>query len=94
MPRLNFLDSAKRDIAAIAAYIEDESGDRRVADKVAEDLVIHCRRIASLESTMGRPREELRQGNLRDQLIVIHVMRATRDIEAYFTAHPDDEIDK
>jgi toxin ParE1/3/4 len=113
MPRLHFLDSAKRDIAEIAAYIQDESGDRRAADVVAEKLIAHCRRVALLGSMIGRPRDELRQGmrsfvsgnfivffryvglgtNPRERLIVVHVMRAARDIGAHFSDHTDDEID-
>ena len=60
MPRLVFLDSAKRDLADIASYIERESMDRERAEAFIDKLVSHCQRLASRTVAMGRARPELR----------------------------------
>lgn len=60
MPRLVFLDSARRDLADIAAYIERESQDRERALEFVDKLVAHCEKLASLSTMMGRARPELR----------------------------------
>ena len=60
MPRLVFLDSAKRDLAGIAAYIERESKDRERAEAFIGKLITHCEKLASRSIAMGRLRPELR----------------------------------
>ncbi len=60
MPRLVFLDSAKRDLAEIAAYVERESLDRERSIEFVDKLVAHCEKLASLSAMMGRARPELR----------------------------------
>ena len=60
VPRLVFLDSAKRDLADIAARIERESMSRATAETFIDKLTAYCQRLASLSSLMGRARPELR----------------------------------
>lgn len=59
MPHLVFRAAARRDLAAIAAYIEDESKSRAVADAFITKLLDYCDHIAQLPFTMGRVRSEL-----------------------------------
>lgn len=54
MPRLLFRAAARRDLAAIAAYLEDESESRAVADAFIEKLVHYCEHLAELPVAMGR----------------------------------------
>ena len=60
MPRLVIVDSAKRDLAEIAAYIEQKSRDRDTALAFIDKLLVHCQGLASLSVAMGRARPELR----------------------------------
>jgi toxin ParE1/3/4 len=60
VPRLVFLDSARRDLAEIAAFIERESMDRARADDFIDKIIAHCQKLASRTAAMGRARPELR----------------------------------
>ena len=60
MPRLIFLDSAKRDLADIAARIERDSMSRATADAFVDKLIAYCQRHAARPNLMGRARPELR----------------------------------
>jgi toxin ParE1/3/4 len=59
VPRLAYRATAQRDIADIAAYIEQESQDRLVAEDFIERLTAYCERLAGLPGLLGRPRPEL-----------------------------------
>jgi len=48
-----------RHLAAIAEYIETESGSRTTADRFIDSLINYCERLASLPGLMGSPRPEL-----------------------------------
>ena len=60
MPRLVFLDRAKRDLAEIAARIERDSMSRATADAFIDKLIAYCQRLAALPNLMGGARPELR----------------------------------
>ena len=60
MPRLVFLDGAKRDLADIAERIERASMNRATADAFVERLIAYCQRLAARPVLMGRARPELR----------------------------------
>jgi plasmid stabilization system protein ParE len=52
------LSAARRDIAAIAAYIAQESANRAVAEDFIEKLTAYCERVAAMPGLMGRARPE------------------------------------
>ena len=60
MPRLVILDSAKRDLADIAARIERDSMNRETADAFVDKLLAYFQRLAAYQTQMGRARPELR----------------------------------
>lgn len=63
MRRLRILDSARRDIAEIYAYVEQRSGNASVAERFARQIKQineQCRQLARLPGTLGRARPELR----------------------------------
>lgn len=62
MPRLQYRAAARRDIAEIAAYIEQESQSRAAADTFVQGITAHCEHLATLSSMIGRQRPELRPG--------------------------------
>jgi toxin ParE1/3/4 len=62
VPRLQYRAAARRDIAEIAAYIEQESQSRAAADAFVQSITAHCEHLATLSSMIGRPRPELRPG--------------------------------
>ena len=62
MPRLVYRAAARRDIAQIAAYIEQKSQSRAAADEFVESITAHCEHLATLSSMIGRPRSDLRPG--------------------------------
>ena len=62
MPRLQFRAAARRDIAEIAAYIEQESQSREAADAFIQSIAAYCEHLATLSSMIGRPRPELLPG--------------------------------
>jgi len=98
--RLRILDSARRDIADIYAYIEERSGDASIAERFARQLNAQCRRLAKLPGTVGRARPELRP-DVRsapfgryiiffryidaDVFEVVRIIEGYRDIDAQFS---------
>ena len=62
MSRLVYRAAARRDLADIAAYIEDESQNRAVADRFIGQLMDYCEHIAGLPFAMGRVRSDLGGG--------------------------------
>ena len=62
MPLLVFRAAARRDLAAIAAYIEDESQNRATADAFIARLLDYCAHLANLPVAMGRIRVDLGRG--------------------------------
>jgi plasmid stabilization system protein ParE len=60
VPRLVYLTSARRDFADILKYITKESGSLAIGRGFVDLLRMHCRKLASLPGTLGRPRPELR----------------------------------
>ncbi len=99
MRRLRILDGARRDIAQIYAYIEQQSGHSSVAERFVRRLNEQCRRLARLPGTIGRARPELRP-DVRsarfkgyviffryvddDLLEVVHIIEGHRDIDTMF----------
>ena len=59
MPRLIYLEAARRNIAEIAAFIERESHDRAVAEAFVDKLTGYCEHLAKLPGLLGHPRPEL-----------------------------------
>jgi toxin ParE1/3/4 len=59
VPQLVYREAARRDIADIAAFIEQESKDRAVAEAFVDKLTGYCEHLAGLPGLMGRPRPEL-----------------------------------
>jgi toxin ParE1/3/4 len=62
VPRLVYREAARRGIAEIAAFIEQESQDRAVAEAFVEKLTGYCEHLARLPGLLGRPRPELGPG--------------------------------
>ena len=62
MARLVYRAAARRDLADIAAYIEDESQSRAAADGFIGKLMDYCEHIAKLPFAMGRVRSDLDRG--------------------------------
>jgi toxin ParE1/3/4 len=60
LPRLVYRTAALRDLANIAAYIEEREGSRAAADAFIEKLTDYCEHLATLPGVMGRRRNELR----------------------------------
>lgn len=99
MRRLRVLDSARRDIAQIYAYVEQQSGSTTVAERFVRQLNEQCRRLARLPGMLGRARPELRP-DIRsapfkdytiffrylddDVLEVVRIIEGHRDIDAVF----------
>ena len=98
MPVLRFTSDALDNIADIALYIAQESGNRTLAEGFADRLVQKCEHLASLPGMMGRARPELRPEirssafksyviffrYVGDVLEVLNVLEGHRDIEAFF----------
>lgn len=104
MRRLRILNSARRDIAHIYAYIEERSGNVAIAERFARLLNEQCRRLAQLPGTVGRARPELRpdirsapfKGYIiffryidTDVFEVVRIIERHRDIDALFTGTKD-----
>jgi len=98
MARLRYSAEANDDLASIAAYIADRSGDRRIAERFADELRRRCRDIAAASIRVGRARAELRS-DLRsiphknyliffryvaDTVEIVNVIEGHRDIAAIF----------
>ena len=62
MRRLEIATAAERDLDDIQQYLDDITGDDRVADRVLDRLLAQCDRLAALPGTLGRARPEIRQG--------------------------------
>ena len=60
MLRLRFTSAALEDLADIAAYITQVSGDRKIAENFTSQLRQQCAKLASLPGALGRARPELR----------------------------------
>ncbi len=98
MRRLVFLADAVSDLTAILNYITAQSGSRTTARAFVDDLRDHCRKLARLPGTLGRPRPELREGMrsspfrgyvvffhyAEDRLEVIKILEAHRDVDTHF----------
>jgi len=108
--RLVYRAAARRDLADIAAYIEDESQSRAVADAFIGRLMDYCEHIAELPVAMGRVRSDLGRGfrsvtfgryviffeygesnDSREYMFVTNVVHGSRDMDAYFEQHRDDD---
>ncbi|MEA2871813.1 MAG: toxin ParE1/3/4 [Hyphomicrobiales bacterium] len=102
MPRLRYSAEANEDLASIAAYIADRSGNRTIATRFTDELRHRRGDIAAASIRMGRPRPELRN-DLRsvmhknylilfryvdDIAEIVNVIEGHRDIPAIFR---DDE---
>lgn len=60
MRALRILDSARDDIARIYRFIEQESGNSKLAEGFARRLNEQCRKLSQLPGTLGVARPELR----------------------------------
>ncbi len=102
MYQLRYSAQAKDDLIAIKKYITTEGGSATVALQFTGKLRERCRKLAALQSKMGRERPEL-GGNIRsfphgnyviffmynsNRLDVVTITEGHRDIEALF--HPQD----
>jgi plasmid stabilization system protein ParE len=65
VPRLIYREAARRDIAEIGAFIEQESQDRAVAEAFVDKLTGYCEHLARLPGLLGRPRPEVGPGYRR-----------------------------
>lgn len=102
MRRASFLASVRADFLDILAHIADASGSVAVGEDFAQRLRAKCHELAALESTIGRPRPELRSDMrsfpykgyviffryVADRFEVVNILEGHRDIEAYFGARP------
>ena len=98
MRRATFLASVRADLLDILAYIADASGSVAVGEDFVRRLRAKCHELAALESTIGRPRPELRpdMGSfpykgyviffryVADRFEVVNILEGHRDIEAFF----------
>jgi plasmid stabilization system protein ParE len=92
------LDTALADLKELQRYIATESGNRTVGKLFATKIMDQCEKMASLSTSIGRPRPELRadmrsfpfKGYIiffryqNDRLEVVNILEGHRDIEAYF----------
>jgi plasmid stabilization system protein ParE len=62
MWQLVYRAAALRDLADIADYITDDSGNREVAEAFVDKLTNHLEHIASRATKLGRSRADLRTG--------------------------------
>ena len=105
MKRLRISTSAQRHLRRIAEYLYKQTDDRRYGRAVVQSLVTQCEQLAALSGTMGRPRSEIRE-HLRsfpfhgrviffqyegDELVVVAVLSARQDADAYFEAASGDD---
>jgi toxin ParE1/3/4 len=59
LPRLVYLQAARRDLLEIAQHITREAADVRIGEGFAGLIRQQCRKLASLPGTLGRRRPEL-----------------------------------
>lgn len=102
--RLDFLTTALENLADIAAYIGDSSGNRDVANFFIASLKRQCLKLAELSAMLGRARSEigldvrsLAYGNYviyfryRDDVVeIIAILERHRDAAAHFNKHGSD----
>lgn len=96
--RLIITDQAIADLTGISSYIADTSGSPATAEKFAGELINRCEKLASLPSTLGRARPELRP-DLRsvahksyviffryngDRVEIVSILNGLRDIDIHF----------
>lgn len=62
MPILVYLAAAHRDIADIAAYIQEQGSSRAVAETFIDKLTGYCEQVASMPGLLGRARPEFGRG--------------------------------
>lgn len=60
MRTLRYTSSAIDDLADIAAYVAEATGSRASGERFAERLRRQCTKLATLPTTLGRTRAELR----------------------------------
>jgi plasmid stabilization system protein ParE len=103
LARLNYLDSAKQDLANILEYIARESGSLATAQQFVRRLRQKCRHLAGLPGSMGRPRPDFgtdfRSFAFRGYVIffryadetmeIINIFEGHKDIDAHFEAHEE-----
>jgi plasmid stabilization system protein ParE len=89
---------ANGDLASIAAYIADRSGNRAIAERFTDELRRRCGHIAAASIRVGRPRPELRNDlrsvthknyvilfrYVEDVVEIVNVIEGHRDIPAIF----------
>jgi toxin ParE1/3/4 len=95
---LHYTDDAKANLGKIAIYIAKESGHREIAMGFTDQLREQCRKLATLPSTLGRARPELREDvrsfpfngyviffrYVGEALEVVNILHGSRDVEGYF----------
>jgi plasmid stabilization system protein ParE len=100
--RATFLASVRADLLDILTYIADASGSVALREDFVRRLRAKCRELAALESTIGRPRPELRSDirsfpykgyviffrYVADRFEVVNILEGHRDVEAYFGERP------
>jgi plasmid stabilization system protein ParE len=100
--RASFLAAVRADLLDILAYIADASGSVAVGEEFVRRLRAKRHELAALESTIGRPRPELRSDMrsfpykgyvvffryVADRFEVVNILEDHRDIEAYFGERP------
>jgi len=96
--RLILLDQAKQDLADIACYIANKSGNRYVGHDFVKKILNKCRDLAIYPYQMGIPRNELKEdlrsfpfGNYviffqySDKILsIVTVIHGGRDMPQYF----------
>ena len=102
--RLRFLDSAEDDLLNILDYITEANSDATIARGFTTALRAQCAKMASLASTLGRPRSELRR-DLRsfpfrgyviffhyvgDVFEVVNILEGHCDMDAFFADETDE----
>jgi toxin ParE1/3/4 len=58
VPHLVYLATARRDIAEIAAYIQERSASRAIAEAFVDKLTDYCEQISRMPGLLGRARPE------------------------------------
>ncbi len=98
MRRATFLASVRADLLDILTYIADASGSMALGEDFVRRLRAKCHELAALESTIGRPRPELRSDirsfpykgyviffrYVADRFEVVNILERHRDVEAHF----------
>ena len=98
MWKLRLTDEANDDLAAIAVFIAQSSGNRRTGTRFKNRLKARCKKLARLPQIMGRSRSELAEGlrsvpegnylifirYIGDTLEIVMFSEGSRDFEALF----------